>query len=377
MGLRLLFACSDDDCIASRARLSVLAAIGLLSLTGTARAADIEARVDPGVGLPLSSPQSSRFGAGGGAWLGVGVQALPYLDWQAGAALLALSANDGSSVGEAFAVGTGPRVQRPRKDGWSPWSDADAMYVRTGSLDRFGVGIGAGVTFPLSKAKVLWLGPALHYLQIVQANDVGFDTRDARILLAGISLEGSVPSRAGRLPEEPPRDLDGDGVLDHDDRRPSVAGPADNGGCPDVDTDGDTVVDRLDACPDKPGPAENRGCPWPDRDGDGLTDDEDRCPDQAGPRELKGCPDRDKDQVADIDDRCPDVPGPVENHGCPEYKLVKVTEQKVEDRAENPVRLRLDRDRLEVVPAPHRGRAGARRSRLAAGPYRGAHRLDR
>jgi outer membrane protein OmpA-like peptidoglycan-associated protein len=304
----------------------------VLFVARTAGATEFEARIEPAFATPLSSPQSNRFGAGGGGWLGAAVHALPYIDWQATAAWLALSAgNDGSATGEAFAIGTGPRIQRPRKEGWSPWIDGDAMYVRTGPLDRFGAAVGLGVAFPLGEAKTLWLGPFARYLQIVGADGAGLDSRDARILTAGLALEGLTPSPAPTpRPEAPNPDLDGDGVPNADDRCPTTAGPAENGGCPDVDTDGDTVVDRLDACPQQPGPAENHGCPWPDRDGDGVVDRDDRCPDAPGPPELKGCPDRDKDGVVDVDDQCPDVPGTVENHGCPEYKLVKVTEEKVE-----------------------------------------------
>lgn len=55
-------------------------------------------------------------------------------------------------------------------------------------------------------------------------------------------------------------DSDGDGLDDASDRCPTVAGAAENGGCPDEDRDGDGLVDRKDECPDLAGPAERRGC---------------------------------------------------------------------------------------------------------------------
>jgi outer membrane protein OmpA-like peptidoglycan-associated protein len=55
-------------------------------------------------------------------------------------------------------------------------------------------------------------------------------------------------------------DTDGDGLIDPDDRCPTVLGPVENGGCPDTDRDGDGLADRNDDCPDLPGPVENRGC---------------------------------------------------------------------------------------------------------------------
>lgn len=314
-------------CNAALAALATLALARIVNADGFG--SEIVARVDPSVAFPLSSPQSDRFGPGGGAWLGAGVHALPYVELQAAAALFELSANGGPNVAQVFAIGGGPRIQRPRKAGWSPWVDADPMYVRTGSLDRFGIAVGAGVTFPIPRSKVLWIGPSLHYVDVVQTQVPAADSRDGHVLMAGLSVEAVFPTHAPPRPAPPPLDSDGDGVLDKDDRCPTVPGPPENGGCPDVDSDGDTVVDRLDACPKAFGPVSNHGCPLPDRDGDGLTDDVDRCPDTPGPRELQGCPDRDKDGVPDIDDHCPDAPGPKENHGCPVYKLVTVNANKI------------------------------------------------
>jgi outer membrane protein OmpA-like peptidoglycan-associated protein len=94
------------------------------------------------------------------------------------------------------------------------------------------------------------------------------------------------------------------------------------------DSDGDGVPDRDDKCPNEPGPAALGGCP--DKDGDGIIDAEDKCPSEPGPKETGGCPDKDGDTVADKDDRCPDVPGPPENQGCPQPKLIVVTKEKIE-----------------------------------------------
>jgi outer membrane protein OmpA-like peptidoglycan-associated protein len=311
---------------------AVTSTVALLTPAAWAQelAREVEAHVDPVLALPVSSPQTSRFGVGGGGWLGGALHVAPYLDAQAQMGLIDLSAHEGSSPGQAFVLGLGPRVQRSREAGWSPWADADVNYVRTGSLDRFGITVAVGATFPLPRVPFLWVGPVVRYLQIVQSNDPGLDARDARVLTFGASVEAIFPTKhEPPPPPPPPPDADGDGIIDSEDKCPTVAGPRENGGCPDVDTDGDTVIDRLDQCPKEPGPPSNHGCPLPDRDGDGVTDDVDRCPDAPGPAALKGCPDRDKDTVPDIDDQCPDVPGTPENHGCPVYKNVQVTGDKV------------------------------------------------
>ncbi len=117
-----------------------------------------------------------------------------------------------------------------------------------------------------------------------------------------------------------PRDRDGDGIADGDDRCPDVPGIPELAGCP--DKDGDGVQDDEDACPATPGLAALQGCP--DKDGDGIADKQDKCPEKAedfdGHEDEDGCPeseDSDGDGLLDAEDDCPQVPGPVENKGCP------------------------------------------------------------
>ncbi len=144
----------------------------------------------------------------------------------------------------------------------------------------------------------------------------------------------------------PPKDSDGDGIVDDKDACPTVAGVASDdpkkNGCP-SDKDGDGIVDDKDACPDVAGVAnedpKKNGCP-PDKDGDGIVDDKDACPDVAGVAsedpKKNGCPpDRDGDSVLDADDACPDAAGPKnadpKKNGCPAVAIVgeqiKILEQ--------------------------------------------------
>jgi OmpA-OmpF porin, OOP family len=119
---------------------------------------------------------------------------------------------------------------------------------------------------------------------------------------------------------EPPKDRDGDGIVDSLDACPDVAGLVKFNGCPDSDNDG--IPDKDDKCPNTPGLARYQGCPIPDRDKDGINDEEDKCPDVAGVARYQGCPvpDRDKDGVNDEEDKCPDIPGDPSNAGCPVIK---------------------------------------------------------
>jgi OmpA-OmpF porin, OOP family len=116
---------------------------------------------------------------------------------------------------------------------------------------------------------------------------------------------------------EPPKDRDGDGVLDADDKCPDVAGIAALQGCP--DTDGDGITDADDKCPTVAGLARYQGCPIPDTDKDGINDEEDKCVNEPGFARYQGCPipDTDKDGVNDEEDKCINEAGPASNFGCP------------------------------------------------------------
>jgi outer membrane protein OmpA-like peptidoglycan-associated protein len=116
---------------------------------------------------------------------------------------------------------------------------------------------------------------------------------------------------------EPPKDRDGDGILDDVDKCPDVAGLASLQGCP--DRDGDGITDADDKCPDVAGLARYQGCPIPDTDKDGINDEVDKCPTVPGLARYQGCPipDTDGDGVNDEEDKCINEKGPASNFGCP------------------------------------------------------------
>ena len=116
---------------------------------------------------------------------------------------------------------------------------------------------------------------------------------------------------------EPPKDRDGDGIVDSLDKCPDVKGLAALQGCP--DRDGDGIADGEDKCPDVKGLARYQGCPIPDTDKDGINDEEDKCPTVFGVARYQGCPvpDTDGDGVNDEEDKCKNEKGPASNYGCP------------------------------------------------------------
>jgi type IX secretion system PorP/SprF family membrane protein len=178
-----------------------------------------------------------------------------------------------------------------------------------------------GGTYRSGDAGTVMAGVDLGMMEIAYGYDV--TTSNLRTVSSG-SHEISLELRFGK-----PKDSDGDGCPDKEDKCPDKPGPKENDCCPDEepdealasldDSDGDGVPDKEDKCPDTPGPKSNQGCPWGDRDGDGIRDDIDKCPDLPGVASNQGCPvdDRDKDGIVDKFDKCPDEPGSLRNEGCP------------------------------------------------------------
>lgn len=169
----------------------------------------------------------------------------------------------------------------------------------------FNVPFGGGVNFVLSKSVSLRLELGMRYTN----SDY----------LDGISLAGNPEAKdwmwfggTNLSFTFVPKDSDGDGVPDKDDRCPWIAGGILAKGCPDMDNDG--VEDGEDLCPEVPGPILLNGCP--DSDGDGIPDLADNCPDEYGFEETGGCPDDDNDCVPNAEDQCPDIAGLIAFGGC-------------------------------------------------------------
>ncbi|MFI5130868.1 MAG: OmpA family protein [Chitinophagales bacterium] len=99
-----------------------------------------------------------------------------------------------------------------------------------------------------------------------------------------------------------------------------------------ADTDKDGIVDAEDKCPTVPGLAKYQGCPIPDTDKDGINDEEDKCPTVPGLARYQGCPlvDTDGDTVPDEEDKCPTEKGLPENFGCPKLEDYKFDAKKVQ-----------------------------------------------
>jgi outer membrane protein OmpA-like peptidoglycan-associated protein len=274
--------------------------------------------------VPLTEPQSDRFGPGGMLAGGFMYPLFPPL-LLGGRLRLGLLLDGEPPADNLYDPGTGGLATlcgtlrlRPfsfsegegESRGTGLFLEAGGGGAVTGKLVRaaFDAGIGWGF-----RAGLLDVAPAVRFLQVMQPEQV-LESRDARLLLFGVELV-FLDSRPPPAPEvkRPPPDRDGDGVVDSSDSCPDERedpdGFEDEDGCPDADNDQDGIADGEDGCPDDPedvdGFQDEDGCPDPDNDGDTFPDLTDSCPDQPetvnGNQDFDGCPDEGLVQM--IDDR--------------------------------------------------------------------------
>ncbi|HPM77440.1 MAG TPA: OmpA family protein [bacterium] len=171
------------------------------------------------------------------------------------------------------------------------------------------------------------------YLDFAENSAKAGNRMDADVYLARADKELEIALAAC---EDCRTDLDGDGIVDIEDKDPYRAEDydkyQDEDGVPEDDNDGDNYLDPEDQCPldpeDMDGFEDNDGCPDPDNDFDGILDELDQCPNEPedvdGYQDLDGCPDPDNDSdgIADSEDVCPNHPetinGFLDDDGCPD-----------------------------------------------------------
>ncbi len=164
-----------------------------LVLMTAAYAADLSVKVEPGIDIPLTAPQSDIYDIGGSQSLKLEIPLNPYLDVGPAGSVQIFPAKDGSAHGIAWGFGVGGRLKVPHEIDTkiSPWLDADALYAHTDfDLSRPSFDVGVGVAVPTDKDRSVWVGPFVRYGQVVQQNkDEAFDNRDAHLLSIGFSME--------------------------------------------------------------------------------------------------------------------------------------------------------------------------------------------
>ena len=213
---------------------AMLAGSLALLLPAIASAEGVSVKLEPGVAIPLTHPQSDRFDVGGA----VNGKLLAHpTDWFAfgpSLGVVALPSHlNNIDTGTAYLAGIGAVIRRSHDNSStglaanSPWVDADLQAVKTGDLLRPSASAAVGVSFPTSVERTLWIGPFARIQGIFPTTDApNVDTRSAKTAIFGVSFEfeGSHTKVVS--------DRDHDGVPDSEDRCPDVPGPASNQGCP-------------------------------------------------------------------------------------------------------------------------------------------------
>lgn len=157
-------------------------------------------------------------------------------------------------------------------------------------------GFQAGLGF---RAGPLFVGSGSVITNLISDESKGFDIH-AGLKIPLYKTQAKAPEPIA--PAKVEADTDKDGILDKNDKCPTVAGPRENNGCPWEDSDKDGVLDKDDKCPTVYGPEKNNGCPWPDTDGDGVLDKDDKCPEVKGTKANDGCPEISEEVIKKLND---------------------------------------------------------------------------
>lgn len=220
----------------------------------------------------LDDTHRDVLGFGGGATASAELFLAPWIGIQAGVSGMAVAAQEGEPAAWA-GTQLGARLHWTalgdiEGDGWI---DAHHVYGVSGTIATHGADVGVGYEFDV--VSTLRLGPFVRGTLLTDPGD-----EPALLLWAGLAV-------SIRPPTPGPGNVDGDVLLDREDRCLEVAegqeSDPDNPGCPLLDRDSDGVPDDVDLCTTEPSGAtpdpDRPGCPLPDADGDRVPDDHDFC----------------------------------------------------------------------------------------------------
>lgn len=174
----------------------------LLWIPALAQAQDsyVSLRVEPGVAVPVGSPQDDRFGIGGAVAIKPEFSIYDIVSLGPSLSVVAFVSNvAGVDTPTMWGLGGFIRLKRPHGYGWnssegaaavSPWIDADAQWARTGPLDRVGYTTAVGAAWPVEDTRRLWIGPFIRYQGVHQDDGlIGRNTNDSHTLIFGASFE--------------------------------------------------------------------------------------------------------------------------------------------------------------------------------------------
>jgi outer membrane protein OmpA-like peptidoglycan-associated protein len=196
---------------------SILAALStalMTTIAGTASADNsFSLHLEPGVAVPLSSPQSGIYSPG----LALGAKGMFALtpNFAVGPSVstmyLPRSTDNGQNAGVLWQFGGSARLQTDRRTSYhnrflgdfSPWVDVDLMAADTGGLVLPAADLGLGGEMPLDQNHIFWLGPFVRYTHVFQTADntnenafgnVELNRSDVNILQVGLSFSFDAPT---------------------------------------------------------------------------------------------------------------------------------------------------------------------------------------
>lgn len=200
--------------------LSILAAfaVAFMAFAGTAQADNsFSLHLEPGVVLPLNSPQDNIYNPG--LVLGAkGMFALtPIFSIGPSVSTIYLPRqSDSGNAGVLWQFGGSARLQGDRRStapspfkSANPWIDADLTMAATGNLLRPAFDVGVGVELPLDQNHIAWMGPFLRVTHVIQSSDnqdgTLLDPHAINLLQAGISVSLDTPTKRRVVIEETER----------------------------------------------------------------------------------------------------------------------------------------------------------------------------
>jgi outer membrane protein OmpA-like peptidoglycan-associated protein len=248
---------------------AIAACLAAATLAAPAYAQEFALHAEGGAAIWVDPPQARRFTPGGYFAARPSITIGRLFSLQVSYALLATPPKDPQTeYGTAHFITGGVRLRplatlRPASEQLGGlFVDANAGFVFTGPLHRFGFDVGLG--YELQAAPWIALGPFVRYAQIIQPDDLdGFDPNDAQVFIAGLSVS------FGRA---------------HQEQEEAITPPTAPLECPEVAP----APECPEAAPTPECPEPVAACP--DADRDGICDADDRCPTAAGPKASLGCP---------------------------------------------------------------------------------------
>ena len=229
-----------------------------------AAAQGLSLNVEPAAAIWVDKPQGDRFTTGFYGAIRPNLALGSVFSLQLSYALLYTPAGkEWSEAGTAHLLGGGVRI-RPL----APWQDeedqlgglfvdANANYVRTGPLDRFGYDVGLGYNFQL--ASWMALGPVLRYSQLIQPDSLmDNNPADAQFISLGLNFAFGPAAKeveAAECPKATAAECPPQAAPPKKEKEAKAPGNT----CPDKDSDG--VCNAYDRCPDESGPPNTLGCP--------------------------------------------------------------------------------------------------------------------